>query len=106
MNADLATRSGCASTAPALEVTPYNVGRWCLSEDECIAQGIDFAAYERGVADAAAAFARNAMPQGWKAAPIEPTATMLCAVGSYSKDQLAAGETYRLMIAAVPGAQP
>ena len=43
-----------------MQVTEYNVGRWCLSEDECIAQGIDFAAYERGVADAAKAFRRNA----------------------------------------------
>lgn len=40
-------------------VTEFNVGRWCLSEDDCIEQGIDFAAYERGVADAAAAFGRN-----------------------------------------------
>ena len=43
----------------AAEVTEFNVGRWCLSEDDCIEQGIDFAAYERGVADAAAAFGRN-----------------------------------------------
>lgn len=40
-------------------VTEFNVGRFCKSEDECIAQGIDFAAYERGVADAATAFGRN-----------------------------------------------
>jgi len=40
-------------------VTEFNVGRWCLSEDDCIEQGIDFAAYERGVADAATAFGRN-----------------------------------------------
>ncbi len=44
---------------PLPKVTEFNVGRWCLSEDECIAQGISFEAYERGVADAAAAFARN-----------------------------------------------
>ena len=43
----------------APEVTEFNVGRWCLSEDDCIEQGIDFAAYERGVADAATAFGRN-----------------------------------------------
>jgi hypothetical protein len=42
-----------------MQVTEYNVGRWCLSEDDCIAQGIDFAAYERGVSDAAQAFANN-----------------------------------------------
>lgn len=44
---------------PRQLVTEFNVGRWCLSEDECIAQGIDFAAYERGVADAAKAFGQN-----------------------------------------------
>jgi len=42
-----------------LTVTAFNVGRFCLSEDDCIAQGIDFSAYERGVADAAEAFSRN-----------------------------------------------
>jgi hypothetical protein len=40
-------------------VTEFNVGRWCLSEDECIAQGINFPAYERGVRDAANAFGLN-----------------------------------------------
>jgi hypothetical protein len=43
-----------------MQVTEYNVGRWCLSEDECIVEGIDFAAYERGIADAAKAFGQNA----------------------------------------------
>ncbi len=43
------------------QVTQFNVGRWCLSEDECIDRGIDFAAYERGVSDAAAAFGRNSL---------------------------------------------
>jgi hypothetical protein len=43
-------------------VSEFNVGRYCLSEDECIADGIDFAAYERGIADAAAAFSKNAAP--------------------------------------------
>lgn len=42
-----------------LTVTEFNVGRFCLGEDECIAQGIDFSAYERGIADASAAFSRN-----------------------------------------------
>jgi hypothetical protein len=41
-------------------VTEFNVGRFCLSEDECIAQGINFTGYERGVSDAAQAFALNA----------------------------------------------
>jgi hypothetical protein len=45
-----------------MRVTEFNVGRWCLGEDECRAQGIDFAAYERGVNDAAQAFARNPQP--------------------------------------------
>lgn len=45
-----------------MQVTQYNVGHWCLSEDECIAEGINFAAYERGVADAAKAFRQNAAP--------------------------------------------
>lgn len=45
-----------------MKVTEFNVGRWCLSEDECIAQGIDFSAYERGVGDAAKAFGRNVGP--------------------------------------------
>lgn len=40
-------------------VTPSNVGSHCMSEDECMAAGIDFAAYERGVADAAEAFGRD-----------------------------------------------
>jgi len=49
-----------AQSADAVDaVTEFNVGRYCLSEDDCIADGINFAAYERGVADAAAAFARN-----------------------------------------------
>lgn len=49
-----------AAPAPARPlVTEFNVGRWCLGEDDCIAQGIDFPAYERGVADAAKAFGRN-----------------------------------------------
>lgn len=42
-----------------MRVTEFNVGQWCMSEDECIAAGINFAAYERGVSDAAQAFARN-----------------------------------------------
>ena len=41
------------------QVTPSNVGRWCLSEDDCRAAGIDFAGYERGVRDAAEAFSSN-----------------------------------------------
>jgi hypothetical protein len=45
---------------PTPKVTAFNVGSFCLSEDECIAQGINFAAYERGVSDAADAFLRNA----------------------------------------------
>lgn len=45
-----------------MRVTQFNVGRWCLSEDECIAQGINFAAYEKGVSDAAEAFGRNRAP--------------------------------------------
>lgn len=48
-----------APIQPQPKVTEFNVGRWCLSEDECIAAGIDFAAYERGVADAAKAFGGN-----------------------------------------------
>ena len=40
-------------------VTEFNVGRYVMNEDDCRAEGLDFRAYERGVADAAAAFARN-----------------------------------------------
>ena len=47
------------ATAGAEPVTEFNVGRFCLSEDDCIAEGLHFGSYERGVADAAAAFARN-----------------------------------------------
>ena len=47
------------ATPPAPDVKPSNVGQWCMSEDECRAAGIDFAAYERGVSDAAEAFGRN-----------------------------------------------
>lgn len=36
-----------------------SVGRYCLSEDDCIANGINFAAYERGVNDAASAIERK-----------------------------------------------
>jgi hypothetical protein len=39
-----------------MQVTKFNVGSFCLSEDECIAQKISFAAYERGVSDAADVF--------------------------------------------------
>jgi hypothetical protein len=46
----------------AVNVTEFNVGRWCLSEEECIAQDINFAAYERGVSDAAKAFSGNPSP--------------------------------------------
>ena len=55
----LADANLTAAVEPA-KVTEFNVGRYCLSEDDCRADGIDFAAYERGIADAAAAFARNA----------------------------------------------
>ena len=47
------------ATPPSPDVKPSNVGQWCMSEDECRAAGIDFAAYERGVSDAAEAFGRN-----------------------------------------------
>ena len=40
-------------------VTPYNVGRFVLSEDACIASCLDFRAYEQGVSDAADAFGRD-----------------------------------------------
>jgi len=40
-------------------VTEFNVGRWCLSEDECIADHIDFRSYELGVIDAARAFGND-----------------------------------------------
>lgn len=64
-------------------VTQYNVGRWCLSEHECIYLGIDFAAYERGVADAAAAFGRNTLmkkPPDYVLVPIVPTTEMVAAM--------------------------
>lgn len=72
--ADRASRpapSGEAVSQAAL-VTEFNVGRWCLSEDECIAGGINFAAYERGVLDAAKAFGQNVTapsqkPAAWMA---------------------------------------
>jgi hypothetical protein len=44
--------------------------------------------------------------QDRKLLPLEPTAAMLAAVGSYSKDQLAAAATYRLMVAAVSSDEP
>ena len=51
---------GPQATPPAApSVKPSNVGQWCMSEDECRAAGIDVAAYERGVSDAAEAFGRN-----------------------------------------------
>ena len=61
-DATCAMRASSGATTQAvrmLTVTAFNVGRFCLSEDDCIAQGIDFSAYERGVADAAEAFSRN-----------------------------------------------
>lgn len=33
-----------------------SIGRFCLSEDDCIVAGIDFSAYERGLSDAIEAF--------------------------------------------------
>lgn len=54
-----ATPPAVMPAAPSEGVTEFNVGRWCLSEDDCIAGGIDFSAYERGVSDAATAFSRN-----------------------------------------------
>ena len=42
-----------------LLVTPYNVGRFCLSENECIRQGLSFTSYEKGVSDAADAFGND-----------------------------------------------
>jgi hypothetical protein len=53
-------------------VTEFNVGRWCMSEDECIAAGINFAAYERGVIDAANAFARNRPASVVRTDPAQP----------------------------------
>lgn len=35
-----------------------SIGRFCLSEDECIVAGIDFSAYERGLSDAIEAFGK------------------------------------------------
>lgn len=34
------------------------IGRFCLSEDDCIVAGIDFSAYERGLSDAIEAFGK------------------------------------------------
>lgn len=48
-----------AEQALVPRVTAHNVGQWCKSEDDCIAQGIDFPAYEQGVADAAEAMSRQ-----------------------------------------------
>lgn len=58
--------------SPDQPVTPFNVGRWCMSEDDCIARGIDFSAYERGVNDAADAFSQNqpTKPQPTTASPL------------------------------------
>ena len=56
-------------------VTEFNVGRWCLSEDECIADHIDFRSYELGVIDAARAFGNDRAAlagQAKSAAPVEP----------------------------------
>lgn len=50
---------GVREPQEAAEVTEFNVGRYCLSEDDCIAEGLHFGAYERGVEDAAKAFGRN-----------------------------------------------
>jgi hypothetical protein len=60
---------------PVNIVTKYNVGFFCLSEDDCIEQGISFAAYERGVADAAEAFSatpENEVGPLRAAAPVQP----------------------------------
>jgi hypothetical protein len=40
-----------------------SVGRYCMSEFDCIEKGIDFSAYERGVNDAIEAML-NAAPKG------------------------------------------
>ena len=53
----LAAPSHSAPSEPT--INEFNVGRYCLSEDDCIAEGLNFAAYERGIADAAAAFSRS-----------------------------------------------
>lgn len=57
--ADLLRALATPSAAEAPAVTEFNVGRFVLSEDDCRAEGLDFRAYERGVSDAAVAFARN-----------------------------------------------
>lgn len=91
-----------AELKKAEPVSKFNVGRFCLSEDDCIEQGIPFYAYERGVADAAEAFGRNAapvVPDGMVMVPREPTQAMLLAAGSIACiDELA--EDYRRLIAA------
>lgn len=55
----LSALSEAVEREPKPLVTEFNVGRWCMSEDDCIAAGINFAAYERGVSDAAKAFGQN-----------------------------------------------
>jgi len=42
-----------------MKPTQQTIGQWCMSEDECIAEGIDFASYELGVGDAAKAYDLN-----------------------------------------------
>ena len=58
-------------------VTEFNVGARCLSEDDCIAQGINFAAYERGVSDAAQAFGRDPVERAVRADEREKCAKAL-----------------------------
>ena len=97
-----------------MKVTTCNVGRFCLSEDECTQQGIDFSAYERGVKDAAQAFTSNTateapqptIPPGYKLVPLEPTTQMRQAVCNCHdidhQEQIV--EDYRAMLAAAPEA--
>ena len=76
----------------AQTVTPYNVGRYCLSEDACIAASINFAAYERGVSDAARAFEQNAVASQ---APAEDLSVIGVDLGAPGGDMTAGITTFR-----------
>jgi hypothetical protein len=87
------------------QVTPYNVGRFCLSEDDCIEQNINFAAYERGIADAADAFGRNEnlvpILQALFDAELEK-----CMAWDGKEDQMLAVANARAALARATGEQP
>lgn len=53
-----------------MKVNQFNVGQHCLSEEECIRQGINFAGYERGVKHAEHVAQRAAEKQAKEASDL------------------------------------